>query len=83
MTEGEAHRALTADRYLAQAFEVLDLSVRPAPVRPDDIFEKVLHDSNKYAEKYVGYIRAFGDSSLRTQLWPRMRRQSHRGQNAE
>jgi len=49
MTEDEAHRALTADQYLAQAFEVLDLSVRPASVRPDDIFENVLHDSNKYA----------------------------------
>ncbi len=69
MTEEEAVRPLKSDPDLAKAFEVLEVTVHPAPFNAADVFGGFLDDPAEYAKKYVGYTRAFGDSTLRTQLF--------------
>lgn len=69
LTESEARAPLDSDPTLAKAFEIEHVRVEPAPVHPSDIFADSIGDPNAYARLYVGYIRAFGDSSLRTQLF--------------
>lgn len=69
MTEEEAARPLAAEPDLAEAFDVREISVNPAPYIGSDVFGAFLDDPAEYAEKYVGYTRAFGDSTLRTQLF--------------
>jgi SAM dependent carboxyl methyltransferase len=69
MTENEARAPLESDAMLAKAFTIEHLSVEPAPVNPSDIFAGSIGDPAEYARRYVGYTRAFGDSSLRTQLF--------------
>ena len=69
MTDSEARAPLESDPALAKAFAIEHLSVEPAPVNPSDIFAGSLGDPAEYARRYVGYTRAFGDSTLRTQLF--------------
>ena len=44
-------------------------AVTPAPANATDFFGPLIGDPVKYAEAYTGYIRAFADSTLRTQLF--------------
>ncbi|MEM7225913.1 MAG: hypothetical protein AAF495_23245 [Pseudomonadota bacterium] len=69
MTEDETRAPLEAESDLAAAFEIETLGVTPAPVNPRDIFGGALDDPAEYARLYVGYSRAFGDSTLRRQLF--------------
>jgi len=54
---------------LKNAFEVVEASVTPAPVHPNDVYEDSLGDPEAYARLYAGYIRGFGESTLRLHLF--------------
>lgn len=69
MTVDEARQALVKNTELATAFEICRISVEPAPDKASDIFEDYIQEPGTYAERYVGYTRAFGDSTLRTHLF--------------
>lgn len=69
MTEREARAPLAPDSELAEAFEIEEVTVEPAPVNHADIFAESIGNPVEYARRYVGYTRAFGDSTLRTQLF--------------
>jgi len=69
MTAGEARAPLETDPALTEAFEIEDVTVEPAPVNQADIFAESIGNPGEYAQRYVGYTRAFGDSTLRTQLF--------------
>jgi SAM dependent carboxyl methyltransferase len=69
MTESEARAALQSDPGLAASFAIEDIKVEPAPVNHADIFAQSIGDPAAYARLYVGYTRAFADSTLRTQLF--------------
>lgn len=68
MTANEAREPLETDAFLKESFDIEDIGVVPAPVNPSDIFAQFIADPVKYASLYAGYTRAFGASSLRTQL---------------
>lgn len=65
-TAEEARRPLIDDDHLSSAFAVESISVVPTPQNPHDFFTPLLADPIAYA--YTGYIRAFADSTLSTQL---------------
>jgi SAM-dependent methyltransferase len=69
MTEREARTPLESDPALAAAFEIEDVTVEPAPVNQADIFAESVGNPAEYARLYVGYTRAFGDSTLRAQIF--------------
>lgn len=69
MTAREAREPLEQDPALAAAFEIDDIRVEPAPVNPSDVYADVIDDPSEYARLYVGYVRGFGDSALRAQLF--------------
>lgn len=69
LTEDEARAPLEGDSDLRNAFEVCEVSVQAAPSFPKDLFEQSLGEPEEYASKYVGYTRAFADSTLRAQLF--------------
>jgi SAM dependent carboxyl methyltransferase len=69
LTEREARAPLESDPALAAAFEIEDVNVEPAPVNQADIFANAIGNPAEYARLYAGYTRAFGDSTLRTQLF--------------
>jgi len=54
---------------LANTFKVLEASVENAAVNPQDAYGDCLADPEKYAELYIGYVRGFGESSLRLHLF--------------
>ncbi|MEM7025104.1 MAG: hypothetical protein AAF637_21340 [Pseudomonadota bacterium] len=68
MTAREAREPLETEATLAQAFEIDEILVEPAPTNPTDLFGDSIGDPAEYAKRYVGYMRAFADSTLRTQL---------------
>ncbi|WP_169054198.1 hypothetical protein [Nitratireductor sp. XY-223] len=68
MTEIEARRPLEDDAVLSEAFDILEISVAPAPGNYRDVFGAFAGDPDEYAKRYRGYIRAFADSTLRKQL---------------
>jgi SAM dependent carboxyl methyltransferase len=69
MTESEARAPFESDPALARSFAIEEISVEPAPVNQADIFAQSIGDPAAYARLYVGYTRAFADSTLRTQLF--------------
>ncbi len=69
MTAEEARAPIEADENLADAFEIERIDVIPAPTNATDLFEPLISDPAAYAKAYTGYIRAFADSTLRTQLF--------------
>ncbi|MEM8569894.1 MAG: hypothetical protein AAGG56_03200 [Pseudomonadota bacterium] len=69
LTEAEARLPFENDSVVSEAFEIEEMNVEPAPVNPTDAFADLINDPNAYADQYVGYIRAFSDSTLRTQLF--------------
>lgn len=68
MTAEEARLPIEMDPVLSQAFVIEEAGVEPAPQNPHDIFADSVSDPIRYAQQYAGYIRAFGESTLRTQL---------------
>jgi len=69
MTADEAREPIEGDPALAEAFKIEDIWVEPAPVNPSDVYADIIDDPSEYARLYVGYVRGFGDSALRTQLF--------------
>jgi hypothetical protein len=68
-TAEEACAPIDEERDLKGAFEVVEASVTPAPVHPNDVYEDALSDPATYARLYAGYIRAFAESTLRLHLF--------------
>jgi hypothetical protein len=68
-TTEEACAPIAGERDLKGAFEIMEASVTPAPVHPDDVYEDAVSDPATYARLYAGYIRGFGESSLRLHLF--------------
>ncbi|MEX3009718.1 hypothetical protein [Hoeflea sp. TYP-13] len=54
---------------MSKAFEIDTLKVEPAPLHAADLFEDAIGDPTEYTRLYTGYIRAFADSTLLTQLF--------------
>lgn len=68
-TTEEACAPINGEPDLKEAFEVIEASVTPAPVHPNDVYEDSLGDPETYARLYAGYIRGFGESTLRLHLF--------------
>jgi SAM dependent carboxyl methyltransferase len=68
-TAEEACAPINREPDLKEAFEVIEASVTPAPIHPNDVYEDSLGDPETYARLYAGYIRGFGESSLRLHLF--------------
>ena len=68
-TTEEACAPIAEERDLQDAFEIVQASVTPAPVHPNDVYEDSLSNPAIYARLYAGYIRGFGESSLRLHLF--------------
>ncbi len=68
-TADEACAPIHEEPDLKEAFEIIEASVTPAPVHPEDVYEDSLGDPATYARLYAGYIRGFGESTLRLHLF--------------
>jgi hypothetical protein len=68
-TEEEACAPIIEEPDLKQAFEIIEASVKPAPVNSNDVYENALNDPETYSQLYVGYIRGFSESTLRLHLF--------------
>jgi hypothetical protein len=68
-TAEEARAPINGEPDLKEAFEVIDATVTPAPVHPNDVYEDSLSDPTTYARLYAGYIRGFAESTLRLHLF--------------
>ena len=68
-TAEEACAPINGEPDLKEAFEVIEASVTPAPAHPKDVYEDSLSDPATYARLYAGYIRGFGESTLRLHLF--------------
>ncbi|HMB78379.1 MAG TPA: hypothetical protein VKN76_18450 [Kiloniellaceae bacterium] len=69
LTAEEAREPLEREASLAEAFAIEEISVLPGPLNPTDVYLDRIDDPATYAKLYTGYIRGFGDSSLRRQLF--------------
>jgi hypothetical protein len=67
--EEDARAPIGSDPVLSKAFDIERISVMPAPGNPDDVFGSLIGDPEAYARSYTGYMRAFADSTLRSQLF--------------
>ena len=68
-TEEDAREPIETDPDLSQAFAIEQVTVRPAPANAKDVFGTLIDDPAAYARAYTGYMRAFADTTLRTQLF--------------
>ena len=68
-TEEDARGPIATDPLLSKAYDVEQVSVRPAPANADDVFGALIGDPAAYARQYTGYMRAFADSTLHAQLF--------------
>jgi hypothetical protein len=68
-TAEETCAPINGEPDLKEAFEIVEASVTPAPVHPNDVYEDSLGDPATYARLYAGYIRGFGESTLRLHLF--------------
>jgi len=68
-TAEEACAPINGEPDLKAAFEVIEASVTPAPVHPNDVYEDSLNDPATYGRLYAGYIRGFAESTLRLHLF--------------
>jgi hypothetical protein len=68
-TVEEACAPINGEPGLNGAFEVIEASVTPAPLHPNDVYEDSRSDPETYARLYAGYIRGFGESTLRLHLF--------------
>ncbi|WP_372570907.1 hypothetical protein [Ruegeria jejuensis] len=69
MTEAEARDWIGADKVLSDLVEVEGIEVTPALTNPTDLFHDAIGDPVEYARLYTGCVKAFADSTLRTQLF--------------
>lgn len=69
MTADEARAPIEENSDLASAYDIETVEVVPAPHNPTDCYADLLPDPEAYTAAYVGYIRGYADSSLRTQLF--------------
>ncbi|GKX33186.1 MAG: hypothetical protein MnENMB40S_08040 [Rhizobiaceae bacterium MnEN-MB40S] len=70
-TEREAREPIETETDLADAFEIVSCGVEPASVNPEDVYVNEIGDPEAYGRLYAGYVRAFGESSLRLHLFAR------------
>jgi hypothetical protein len=68
-TAEEACAPIEQEPDLKAAFEIVEAAVAPASVHPNDVYEDSLGDPAAYARLYAGYIRGFGESTLRLHLF--------------
>jgi len=68
-TVEQARAPIDREPDLNAAFEVIEATVAPAAVHPNDVYEESLGDPPTYARLYAGYIRGFGESTLRLHLF--------------
>jgi SAM-dependent methyltransferase len=68
-TADELRGPLEREPELRDAFAIEEASVRLSEVNPRDWFEDERANPDRYAERYIGFLRGFGDSSLRTLLF--------------
>jgi hypothetical protein len=68
-TTEEAREPIDREPDLAKAFEVVEASIAPAGQHSQDVYEDELGDPATYARLYAGYVRGFGESSLRLHLF--------------
>jgi SAM dependent carboxyl methyltransferase len=68
-TADELRRPLVRDPELRERFDVEELNVEPSPVDPQDVFAADRSEPARYGERYAGYVRGFGASTLRAQLF--------------
>ncbi len=68
-TAEEARAPIEEEPDLAEAFDIIEASVDPAAVNPQDVYVHEIGDPATYARLYAGYIRGFGESSLRMHLF--------------
>ncbi|MEO1089545.1 MAG: hypothetical protein AAFX81_02845 [Pseudomonadota bacterium] len=68
MTVDEAREPLAADPVLAEVFTIEELAIERGVARQADVFADAVADPVTYARLYVGFIRGFADSTLRTEL---------------
>jgi hypothetical protein len=68
-TAKEVREPIDREPDLAEAFEIVEASVAPARVHSHDVYEDELGDPATYARLYAGYVRGFGESSLRLHLF--------------
>ena len=68
-TAEEARAPIEEEPDLAEAFDIVEASVSPAAVNPQDVYVHEIGDPATYARLYAGYIRGFGKSSLRMHLF--------------
>ena len=71
MTAEEAGEPLQSEPDLQDVFDVETIRVEAAPHNASDLFADAVNDPAQYADLYTGYTRAFGASTLRTQLFAR------------
>ncbi len=68
-TEADAREPIESDPGLSKAFAIEQIAVTPAPANADDVFGALIDDPDAYARTYTGYMRAFADTTLHTQLF--------------
>jgi SAM dependent carboxyl methyltransferase len=68
-TAEEARAPIDREPDLKAVFEVIEATVTPVAVHPNDVYEDSLDDPAAYARLYAGYIRGFGESTLRLHLF--------------
>ena len=68
-TEQDARDPIETDPVLSKAFDIAEVSIRPAQTSANDVFGALIDDPATYAKQYTGYLRAFADATLRAQLF--------------
>lgn len=68
-TVEEAIAPISREPDLSEAFEIVEAAVTPAPIHAADVYEDSLSDPATYARLYAGYVRGFGESTLRLHLF--------------
>lgn len=68
-TEAEYKHPLEREPDLRDAFEIVEAGVGPSASNPRDSFADDKANPDRYAERYVGFLRGMGDSTLRTLLF--------------
>ncbi len=68
-TADDFRRPLEQVPALRAAFDIVEITVEPSAHNPKDLYADALPDLDRYAERYVGFLRGFGDSAMRLQLF--------------
>lgn len=68
-TAEEIRAPIDCEEDLAAGFEIDELRVEPAKFNPGDVYADERANPSLYGELYAGYLRGFGDSTLRAHLF--------------